>query len=136
MSAEKSRERIAVESAVERSYSPLSVEQIAAKTGLHADTVRSHLNNCLNNRLVRNVNPGEKPAKYAPIREVERQGNIPEPRTCLTLGQYMPPKGSPVRDGSLDFLDQPTVINGIAHPRARPFSLSSSASTNLNARPL
>lgn len=135
MSSEKSRERIAVESAVERSYSPLSVEQIAAKTGLHADTVRSHLNNCLNNRLVRNVNPGEKPAKYAPIREVETQGNIPEPRTCLTVGTYTGADLAkpPARiEGTYAYLI-PSKGDDVRKP---PRSLSSSASTNLNARPL
>ena len=136
MSNERSPERLAVERAIQQSREPVTASDITTKTGLHEDTVRSHLNNCLNNGLVRNTCPGQKPATYVWGLGSRPIGNIPEPRTCLTMGQYTPPKGAPMRDGSLDFLDQPTVINGIAHPRARPFSLSSSASTNLNARPL
>ena len=133
MSTEKSQPRLAVETALQRAQSPITVEDIATRTGLHTDTVRSHLNNCLNHGLVRNTCPGAKPATYvwgsAPPPVV-----TPEQRSCWTMGTtYTGEKAAPLREGSMRPFEIPSIGQEV---RIRPFSLSSSASTNLNARPL
>ena len=136
MSNEKSPERLAVERTIQQSREPITASDITAKTGLHEDTVRSHLNNCINNGLVRNTCPGQKPATYVWGLGSRPIGNIPEPRTCLTMGQYTPPKGAPMRAGANDAYTIPSLVSGQSVERRRPILMASSASTNLNARPL
>ncbi|MGV0742292.1 helix-turn-helix transcriptional regulator [Mycolicibacterium sp. XJ870] len=73
------RRRIDVLTALKASRTPLSIAQIAAQLGVHANTVRFHLDTLLDNRQVERVQPhhrgpGRPPQLYRAIRRMDPHG--------------------------------------------------------------
>ncbi len=129
----KGPERTAIEGVLKKATSPVTAYDIAERAGLTESVVRVHLKNCINHGLAFNVNKDQRPATYvwgsAPPPVV-----TPEQRSCWTMGTtYTGEKAVPLREGSMRPFEIPSIGQEV---RIRPFSLSSSASTNLNARPL